>query len=62
MTGHSNGNSDAHFQGGWQLDLAGCAPVDDSIQVWRPVVGLNGMSTPPHLCVFLTSGNSLYLV
>ena len=21
-----------------QLDLAGCVPVDDSIQAWRPVV------------------------
>ena len=37
-TGHCNGNSGAHVQGGRQLDLAGCVPVDDLIKVWRPVV------------------------
>ena len=38
MTGHCNGNSGAHVQGGRQLDLAGWVPVDDSIQVWRPIL------------------------
>ena len=38
MTGHCNRKSGAHVQAGWQLDFAGCVPVDDSIQVWRHVV------------------------
>ena len=38
MTGRCNGNSGGHVQGGGQLDLAGWVPVDDSIQVWRPVL------------------------
>ena len=36
MTRHCNGNSGA--QHGRQLDCAGCVPVDNYIQVWRPVV------------------------
>ena len=26
------------LQGGGQLDVAGCVPVNDSFQVWRPVL------------------------
>ena len=38
MTRHCNGNSGTHVQDGRQLDCAGCVPVDNSIQLWRPVV------------------------
>ena len=38
VAGHCNGNTGAHVQVGWQLDLAGEVPVDDSIRVSRPVV------------------------
>ena len=50
-----------HVQGGRQLDLAGCVPVDDSIQVWRymrMLLSLCGMSAPPHQGVSLTPGGS----
>ena len=38
MTGYCNGNSGAHVQDRGQLNLAGCVPVYDSIQVWWPVL------------------------
>ena len=37
MTEHSNGYSGAHVDGRC-MDSVGCVPVDDSIQVWIPVV------------------------
>ena len=48
MTGHG-----AHVQGRWQMDLAQCVPLDDSIQVWRPVAGNR---IPPRQCVILMPG------
>ena len=45
-----------------QLDCAGCVLVDNSIQVWRPVVSsLPGTSTPSHYGFSLTPGGSPYL-
>ena len=35
---HCNGNNGAHVQGGRQLDLPECVLVDDSNQMWRPVL------------------------
>ena len=49
MTRHCNGNSGVHVQDGKQLDCAGCVPVVNSIQVWRP-----GTSTPTHYGFSLT--------
>ena len=41
---YCNGNSGAHVQGGRQLDLT--STIDDSIQVWRPVVESAWLSLP----------------
>ena len=51
-----NGNCGANVQGGRQLGLAGCVPVDDSIQVV-------GTSTPPRQGVSFIQrgGGSVYL-
>ena len=60
MTRHCDEKSVAHVQDGRQLDCAGCVPVDNSIQVWTPVVE-SVWRAPPHYAFSLTPGDSPYL-
>ena len=63
ITRHCNGYSGTRVEARRQLDCAGCILVDDSIEVWRPVVesAWHDHPGPHHYGFSLAQGGSLYL-